>query len=148
MYKEDLFEEMPIHSALIRLALPAVIGQIIMVLYNMADTFFIGLTDNNVKITAVTICMPAFMALTAIANLFGVGGTSVISRALGKKNFDRASSTSAFSFWLCLFSSLLYSLLVFMFMDIMVDALGGIDVNVHKEASIYLIYTVVIVVQG
>ena len=144
MYKEDLFEEMPIHSALIRLALPAVIGQIIMVLYNMADTFFIGLTDNNVKITAVTICMPAFMALTAIANLFGVGGTSVISRALGKKNFDRASSTSAFSFWLCLFSSLLYSLLVFMFMDIMVDALGGTDVNVHKEASIYLIYTVVI----
>ena len=97
MYKEDLFEEMPIHSALIRLALPAVIGQIIMVLYNMADTFFIGLTDNNVKLTAVTICMPAFMALTAIANLFGVGGTSVISRALGKKNFDRASSTSAFS---------------------------------------------------
>lgn len=144
MYKEDLFEEMPIHSALIRLALPAVIGQIIMVLYNMADTFFIGLTDNNVKLTAVTICMPAFMALTAIANLFGVGGTSVISRALGKKNFDRASSTSAFSFWLCLFSSLLYSLLVFIFMDIMVDALGGTDVNVHKEASIYLIYTVVI----
>lgn len=144
MYKEDLFEDMPIHSALIRLALPAVIGQIIMVLYNMADTFFIGLTNDNVKLTAVTICMPAFMALTAIANLFGVGGTSVISRALGKKNYERASSTSAFSFWLCLFSSIIYSLVVLTFMNIVVDALGGTDINVHREASIYLLYTVVI----
>lgn len=144
MYKEDLFENMPLSSALFRLALPAVIGQIIMVLYNMADTFFIGLTNDNVKLTAITICMPAFMILTAIANLFGVGGTSVISRALGKKNYGRAADTSAFSFWFCIITSVIYSLLVFLFLSPLVDALGGTDLNVHREARVYLTYTVVI----
>lgn len=63
----------------------AVMGQIILVIYNMADTFFVGLTGSDAMITAVTVCMPAFMFLSAIANLFGVGGASVIARALATK---------------------------------------------------------------
>ena len=97
--KQKLFEDSPVFSALMRLAVPTVMGQIILVIYNMADTFFISKTDSNVKITAVTVCMPAFMFLTAISNLFGIGGSSVMSRALGKMNNDRARHASAFSFW-------------------------------------------------
>lgn len=98
MNKEELFENKSIFKALFELALPTVFGQIILVIYNMADTYFVGLTKSNHMLTAVTICMPAFMILTAMANLFGVGGSSVIARALGKANYDRAKSTCAFSF--------------------------------------------------
>ena len=69
-----LFEESPVLKAILSLALPSVMGQIILVVYNMADTFFVGLTKSDAMITAVTVCMPAFMFLSAISNLFGVGG--------------------------------------------------------------------------
>ena len=72
--KKELFESTPVPEAIWKLALPAVLGQIILVLYNMADTFFVGLTGSDAMLSAVTICMPAFMFLSAVANLFGIGG--------------------------------------------------------------------------
>ena len=61
--EKTLFEDSPVLEAIVRLAFPTVIGQIILVLYNMADTFFIGLTGSDAMITAATVCMPAFMFL-------------------------------------------------------------------------------------
>ncbi len=142
--EKNIFEQSSISGALMQLALPTILGQIVIVFYNMADTFFIGRTNNNVMITAVTLCMPAFMFLSAIANLFGVGGSSVISRALGKANTDRASWTCAFSFWGCVLLTLVYSLGVFVFIDPFINFLGGSNPEVHILASQYLIWTVVI----
>ena len=142
--QQELFESRPIMEAILRLALPTVVGQIILVVYNMADTFFVGLTGRDSMITAVTVCMPAFMFLSAISNLFGVGGASVISRALGKQNPARASHASAFCFWGCLLVTLLYSLGAFCFRDAFVDLLGGSDATVHHFASQYLTCTVVL----
>ena len=105
-----LFEECPVWESVLRLAFPTVIGQIILVIYNLADTFFIGLTGDNAKITAVTVCMPAFMFLSAISNLFGVGGSSAISRALGRGDRKRAAQASAFALWGCIAVTVLYSL--------------------------------------
>ena len=139
-----LFEESPIIQAIIRLAFPTVIGQIIMVVYNMADTFFIGLTGSDATVTAVTICMPAFMFLSAISNLFGIGGASVISRALGARKMERARDTASFAFWGCLALTLLYTLGVWIFMDLFIDALGGSNAAVHAHARVYLIVTVVL----
>ena len=85
----ELFEEKRVTSAVFRLAFPTVIGQIILVIYNMADSFFIGLTGNDAMLTAVTVCMPAYMFLSAISNLFGIGGASVIARAMGKRDTER-----------------------------------------------------------
>ena len=106
--EKHLFEEAPMAEAILSLAMPAVMGQIILVIYNMADTFFVGLTGSDAMITAVTVCMPAFMFLSAIANLFGVGGASVIARALGNKNVDRARDTASFAFWGCLIAAAVY----------------------------------------
>ncbi len=144
MNKEELFENKSIFKALFELALPTVFGQIILVIYNMADTYFVGLTKSNHMLTAVTICMPAFMILTAMANLFGVGGSSVIARALGKANYDRAKSTCAFSFWGCTFLTLLYSAIIYIFINPIINALGGTDPIVHEYAKTYLFYTVVL----
>ena len=92
--EKELFETAPVLTAVRRLVVPTVLGQIILVIYNMADTFFIGRTHDPARVTAVGICMPAFMFLSAISNLFGVGGASVISRCLGKGELRRARSAA------------------------------------------------------
>ena len=141
--EKHLFEEAPMAEAILSLAIPAVMGQIILVIYNMADTFFVGLTGSDAMITAVTVCMPAFMFLSAIANLFGVGGASVIARALGNKNVDRARDTASFAFWGCLIAAAVYSIGAYLFRDTFVNLLGGSDSQVHRHAVEYLLCTVV-----
>ena len=142
--ERQLFEDCPVIRAIVRLAVPTVVGQIILVIYNLADTFFIGLTGSDAMLTAVTVCMPAFMVLSAISNLFGIGGASVISRALGEQDREKAKRTSTFSFWGCIGMTLLYSLAVWLFMDPFVDLLGGTNGAVHGYATGYLLCTVVI----
>ena len=139
-----VFEHDPIVAAVLRLAIPTVISQIILVIYNMADTYFISLTDNTAMITAVTVCMPAFMFLSAISNLFGVGGASVISRALGAKQIGKAHHAASFAFWGCIGLTAAYSLGAWAWMDGFVDALGGSVPDVHVSARSYLMVTVVI----
>ena len=141
--ERELFEEKSVVSAVFRLAFPTVIGQIILVLYNMADTFFVGMTGNDAMLAAVTVCMPAFMFLSAISNLFGVGAASVIARAMGARETDRAKKTSAFAFWGCLAVTALYSLAAYLFRDVFMDLLGGTDPQVHRNAVEYLTCTVV-----
>lgn len=142
--EKTLFEDTPVLEAIVRLAFPTVIGQIILVLYNMADTFFIGLTGSDAMITAATVCMPAFMFLQAISNLFGVGGASVISRALGARDLQRAKDTASFAFWGCAAVTVLYSLGAWLFAGPFVDLLGGSNPLVHDYAVEYLTFTVVI----
>ncbi len=140
--QHELFESSSVTRAVFRLAFPTVIGQIILVIYNMADTFFVGLTGNDAMLTAVTVCMPAFMFLSAIANLFGVGGASAIARAMGAKQPDRVRHTAAFAFWGCALTSALYALLTFLGRDVFADLLGGSNPAVHRSAVEYLLCTV------
>ena len=142
--RKALFEDVPVWKAILSLALPSVMGQIILVVYNMADTFFVGLTESDAMITAVTVCMPAFMFLSAISNLFGVGGASVVSRMLGAKEPERARRASQFAVWGCIGVTVLYSLGAYLFMDVFVNLLGGGNTEVHSYACSYMFVTVVI----
>lgn len=78
----SLFSEAPVSKAVLSLAIPTVISQLITVVYNMADTFFVGQLNDPSQVAAATVAMPVFMFLTAFANLFGLGGSSLISRCL------------------------------------------------------------------
>ena len=142
--ERELFENYKVPRAVIKLAVPTVIGQIILVIYNMADTFFVGLTGRDEMITAVTVCMPAFMFLSAISNLFGVGGASVIARALGAGKTEDVKNASVFAFWGCMATASLYSISAFLLLDPFVDILGGSVPVVHRFASEYILCTVVI----
>ncbi|MBR0164088.1 MAG: hypothetical protein IJQ12_05385 [Lachnospiraceae bacterium] len=130
-------------KTVLALAIPTVIGQIILVIYNIADTFFVSLTGSDAKISAVTVCLPAFMFLSAISNLFGIGASSAMARALGKGKLRRAKRASSFAFWGCLVLTLLYSLSVLGFLHPYVRLLGGIDEEAHLYASSYMLVTVV-----
>lgn len=139
-----LFSEVSILRAVLTLAIPTVVSQIILVIYNMADTFFIGMTGSDAMLTSVTVCMPAFMFLSAISNLFGVGGASVIARALGADQPKKAKYTSSFAFWGCVAVTLLYSLGALVLLHPFVNALGGVDEQVHGNACNYLRWTVIL----
>lgn len=141
--KKNLFENTGIFSAILALALPSIAGQIILVVYNMADTLFVGMTGSDAMITAVTVCMPAFMFLSAISNLFGVGGASLIARSFGKGNAEKAKNVSRFSVWGCLAVTVLYCLGVFAFSDRFLVLLGGSDIAVKNDARAYLLTAVV-----
>ena len=78
--EEYLFNTMPVARAIASLAVPTVISQIVTVIYNMADTFFVGQLSDPNQVAAATVALPLFIFITALANLFGVGGASLISR--------------------------------------------------------------------
>lgn len=95
----ELFTTMPVGKAVAKLAIPTVISQIVVILYSLADTFFVGQIGDPNQLAALSITFPIFTLLTAVANLFGIGANSVIARSLGKNDHDTAKKASAFGFW-------------------------------------------------
>ena len=139
----ELFEKMPVPKALATLAVPTIISQLITMIYNLADTFFIGMTDDPYKIAASSVAFVLVFAMSSIANLFGVGGGSLISRLLGEKKDGDAASVASFSFWCTLIVSALYSLVVLIFMEPILTFLG-ITSNTMPFAKDYALYVVVL----
>lgn len=95
----ELFTTMPVRKAVAKLAIPTVISQIVVILYSLADTFFVGQIGDPNQLAALSITFPIFTLLTAVANLFGIGANSVIARSLGKNDEQTAKKASAFGFW-------------------------------------------------
>ena len=89
MEKSVLFEQMPVPQAAGRLMIPTVLSSLVMVIYSMADTYFVGRLNNPIENSAVTLAAPVLLAFNAVNNLFGVGSSSMMSRALGEKDFDK-----------------------------------------------------------
>lgn len=81
----DLFEKASVPKAVALMAIPTIVTMLVVVIYNMADTFFIGQTGDAMQVAAVSLATPVFMVFMALGNLFGIGGSSAISRALGEK---------------------------------------------------------------
>ena len=91
---------MPVPRAVAALAVPTVISQIIAMVYNIADTWYIGQLNDTGMMAAVTLVFPAFLMLSAVANLFGIGGASLLSRSLGRRGYKLARRARASAAWL------------------------------------------------
>ncbi len=120
-----LFSDAPVRQAVLTLAIPTVISQLITVVYNMADTFFIGKLNDPLQVAAATIVMPCFMLLTGFANLFGLGGSSLISRCLGTGDREKARHCAAFCIWTGAAVALLYGILVVLAEPLLFPVLGA-----------------------
>ena len=141
--EKDIFEIMPDRKAILTLAVPTVISQLIVLIYNLADTWFIGQTGDPVQVAAVTVSYPLFMLLGAFGNLFGIGGGSLISRLLGREETENAGKIAGFILWASGIATLLYSALVFGFGRQMLLVLGT-EGGILSFAEQYLFWTVVI----
>lgn len=140
--KTELFENYPVHKALLTMAVPTIISQLINLIYNLVDAFFIGRTGNPYMIAGVSICLPVFMFTSAIANMFGIGGGSLVSRLIGIREHDRAKSVSAFSFYGGIIAALVYSLILVLFRDNVLNLLGASG-NTTPYAGQYVLIVLV-----
>ncbi|MFQ7753516.1 MAG: MATE family efflux transporter [Acutalibacteraceae bacterium] len=139
--KTELFESLPIPKAVMQLAIPTVISSLVMVLYNLADTYFVGMLNDPIQNAAVTLAAPVLLAFNAVNNLFGVGSSSMMSRALGRGDMDTVYKSSAFGFYCALISGILFSLLYTVFSAPLLVVLGASE-ETAKATGEYLLWTV------
>lgn len=137
----ESFAKDPIPAVVIKNALPAVIAMIMVMVYNLADTFFISLTHDDYQIAAVSFGAPVFMIFMSLGTLFGVGGTSVISRALGAGNSERAGKACSFCTWASVAIGLVLMAALWIFSEKFAIALGAGD-NTLDYTLTYLRITV------
>lgn len=140
--KVNLFEQTPIPRAVAKLAVPTILSSLVMVIYNLADTYFVGMCNNAIENAAVTLAAPVLLAFNAVNNLFGVGSSSMMSRALGKKDYDTVYKSSAFGFYCALLSGAVFALLCGIFQNPLLKLLGA-DANTMGATVGYMKWTVV-----
>lgn len=140
--KSALFETTAVPAALAIMAVPTVISQLITLIYNIADTWFIGQTKNPYMVAASSLVLTIFLMTTALANLFGVGGGSLVVRLLGAGQEDEAGKVSSLSLVMAGAAAITFSLLCLLFMDPLLRLLGASDQTIGY-AKQYLLFVVV-----
>lgn len=139
--KTYLFEAMPIPKAVAQLTIPMVVTSLVMVIYNLADTFFVGMLNDPVQNAAVTLVYPVMLAFNAVNNLFGVGTSSMMSRSLGRGDYEMVRTSSAFGFYGAVFSGLLFAVLCTVFRTPLMHLLGT-DATTWEATANYMFWTV------
>ena len=120
-----LFEEMPVPQALATMAVPTVISQLIVLIYNMADTFYIGRTNNPYMVAGAALILPIFNVCIAVANIAGTGGGTLIARLMGARNPRSARRIASFSIWFSAFMGLFFAVMTAVFMHPLLTLLGA-----------------------
>ena len=141
--KTYIFEQMPVPAALAKMAVPTIVSQLITLFYNMADTWFIGQTNNPYMVAASSLVLTVFMMTTALANLFGVGGGTLAVRLLGSQQEEEARNVASLSLIMAASASILFSVLCLLFMEPLLLMLGASN-NTLGYAKQYLIFVVVL----
>lgn len=139
--KQFLFEQAPIPKAVAQLIIPTIIGCLVMILYNLADTYFVGYLNDPVQNAAVTLAAPLLLAFNAVNNLFGVGCSSVMSRSLGQRNYDTVRRSSAFGIYCSVICGVLFSVGYSAASGSMLAVLGADETTVEATGQ-YLFWTV------
>ena len=142
--KHALFAQAPVRQALFTMAVPTIISQLVNLIYNMVDAFFIGRTGNSYMMAATTITLTMVMMNIALSNLFGTGGGSLMARLMGAGKDDEAKQVSAFSVYGALVIAAVYAALVGLFLHPLLRFLGASDATIGYAAS----YAVIVVVIG
>lgn len=134
---------MPIGKAVLTMSVPMIISQAITIIYNVADTFFVGQMNQPKQVAAVTLAMPLFYFLTALTNLFGVGGASMASHYLGLGERDSAGKCAAFCIWISLGISFLYGVVILLFRPILLPMIGA-NADTYQYTYQYVFWTITI----
>ena len=139
--KTKLFEEIAVPKAVLTLSVPTVVSSLVALLYSLADTYFVGMMNDPVQTAAVTLAAPVLLAFNAVNNLFGVGSSSMMSRALGRGDMKTLRQSSAFGFYGSLISGILYSVGCALLMGPLLGLLGA-DATTSGATADYMFWTV------
>ncbi len=121
----ESFKTDSIPKIVIKNSVPALVAMMMVMVYNLADTFFLGLTHNDLQVTAGSFATPLFMIFMSLGTLWGVGGTSVISRALGEGKTEYAKKACSFCMWSCVAVGGVMMALLWIFLDDVTVMLGA-----------------------
>lgn len=132
---------MPVPNAVMKLAVPTILSSLVMVLYNLADTYFVGMLNNPIENAAVALAAPVLLAFNAVNNLFGVGSSSMMSRALGRRDYETVYKSSAFGFYCSIICGIIFSLLCTIFAQPLLSLLGA-DAETAASTAAYMKWTV------
>lgn len=133
----EVFSKAPVSQAVFKNALPAMAAMLMVLVYNLADTFFIGQTHDALQVAAVSLATPVFLMFMAVGTAFGIGGTSVISRALGEGKKEYARKVCSFCMWSCIIVGIIMAALFLIFMNPIL-ALVGASSDTWNLAKTYL----------
>ena len=142
--KKEIFENLPVPKALATMAIPTIISQLINLVYNMVDAFFIGRTGNSYMVAATSLTLTLVMMVTALSNLFGVGGGSLVARLMGASQEEECKKVSAFSLYGAGVTALSYSLLIGVFLQPILFFLGASNETITYASQ----YTLLVIVIG
>lgn len=132
-----VFENAPVRKAVLQNALPAMAAMLMVLIYNLADTFFIGQTHDDLQVAAVSLATPVFLLFMAVGTIFGMGGTSVISRAMGEGRRAYAAKVCSFCMWSCVAVGTAMSAAFLLLMD-QILMLVGASSDTWAYAKTYL----------
>ena len=133
----EIFSSGKVSTAVMKNAIPAMIASLMILVYNVADTFFIGQTHDDLQVAAVAVCTPVFLIFMSLGTIFGLGGTSVIARALGEGRTEYAKNAASFCFWSCVGLGVGVSALFLIFMDQLLT-LMGVSPDIWNHAKTYM----------
>lgn len=132
---------MPVTKAIFKLTIPVIISSIISIVYNLSDTYFVGMINDPVQNAAVTLVGPAMVLFFAVTNLFGIGASSLMSRKLGEKNYDDVKKASATGLYLGLFCAIFITTVTLLFNPFVLKILGSSEIT-YEVTKDYLFWTV------
>ena len=135
--EESLFERAPVPRAYFKLALPVVCSMVISLVYNMVDTFFVAQTQNTSLVAGVSLCVPIFSLLIALGDIFGLGGSSVISRLFGQKEEQAGRRVSSFCLYGGILCGLVVTTLMLVFQSPILSLLGASGDTLPHAADYY-----------
>ena len=137
--EHSVFQEEKVSKAYIRLAFPVVFSMAVSLVYNLADTFFVAQTNDTNIVAGVSLSMPLFTTVMAVGNIFAQGGSSLISRLLGKRDGEGVKRVSSFCFYTALLIGVLMGILMLVFRVPLLYLLGA-DEDTFAHASDYFLY--------
>ena len=136
---QELMRSMKVSKAVAAMAIPSVISSLVTVVYNMADTFFVGQTGDALQVAAVSLTNPIFILLMAFANMFGMGGSAVASMAMGEGKPKKVKNTTAFITYASLAVGIIIAVILFAFMSPILHIFGA-NTETYEYAKGYIHY--------
>lgn len=139
--REELFEKSPVWTAIFTLTIPMIISSLVAMIYNLSDTFFVGVLNDSVQNAAITLTVPAMTLFYGITNLFGIGASSLMSRSMGQKDFETVKRASATGIYLALIGAIALSAVTLIFNSSTLQLLGTDEITFQATKD-YLFWTV------
>lgn len=140
--ENELFEKSKVSKAYFTLALPVVLSMVISLIYNMADTYFVAKTQNTNLVAAVSLCAPLFTLMVALGDIFGIGGSSIISRLFGQKKDQEANSVNGFCCLGAIVCGVTVTILMLLFKNPLLNLLGANTETMSYASSYYTIIAI------